>query len=71
MTNSAQEQAESLINGFDGPDYLSPRSEVEARLAVMRRAPQPTPLIAQEIARLERILETTGPEGGFKRGPTT
>lgn len=70
MTNSAQKQAESLINGFDGPDFLSPRAEVEARLAVMRRA-RPTPRIALEIKRLEQILSMTGPEGGFDPGPTT
>lgn len=66
MTSMDQSQVLSLM-GFDGPDTLSPKHEVQAEIDRLTAIPEPHhPAVAKEIDRLTAMLETATEEGGYQ-----
>ena len=67
MTSQKPHSDSSKI-GLGGPDYLSPKSEIESEIARLE-ALKPLPSIKVRLAELQTMLLTATESGGFQTSP--
>lgn len=67
---SSQTSSPQWRPGLDGPDILSPRSEIEDRIAELEQM-VPGPERDAELKRMQGYLETATERGGIAAKPAT
>lgn len=65
MTTS-QEPSQPFRPFLDGPDFLSPKSEIEDWIAELEQMP-PSPERNAELERMQELLKDAAEEGGFSQ----